>query len=377
MKSVEELVSKMVSIDSTNPAIVPGAAGEAELAHFIGEWLAQAGLEVQISEVLPGRPNLVAVARGSGGGKTLMLNGHLDTVGLNGMQNPHTPVLRDGRLYGRGSYDMKGGLAACMLTMAEAVRLHLAGDVIFTAVVDEEYTGLGTIDIAKKYRADAAIIAEPTELQLIVAHRGFVWLEVETQGVAAHGSRPHLGVDAILKMGKVLTALQELDLRMRAHPTHPLLGSGSLHASFINGGQEPSTYPEKCTLMLERRTIPGETPETVEAEVKTILVEIAAGDPAFKAVIRRGQAQPPMETPADAPLLPILQQAAQAELHQPVEGTGVSYWTDAATLQSAGIPCVLFGPLGAGAHAAEEWVDLASVQACARIYLETARNFCS
>lgn len=346
------------------------------MARFIAEWLVQAGLDVQVHEVMPGRPNVVAIAHGTGGGKTLMFNGHLDTVGLNGMQNPHTPVIRDGRLFGRGAYDMKGGLAACMLTMAEAIRLRLAGDVIFTAVMDEEYTGLGTMEVAKKVRADAAIIAEPTELQLIVAHRGFVWLEVETQGVAAHGSRPHLGVDAILKMGKVLTALQELDLRLRANPTHPLLGSGSLHASFINGGQEPSTYPEKCTLMLERRTIPGETPETVEAEVEAILAEIAAGDPAFKAFVRRGQAQPPMETPADTPLLTILQQAAQSELHHPVKGTGVSYWTDAATLQSVGIPCVLFGPLGAGAHAAEEWVDLESIQACSRIYLETARSFC-
>jgi len=213
-------------------------------------------------------------------------------------------------------------------------------------------------------------------LQLVVAHRGFVFLEIETIGIAAHGSRPHLGVDAILKMGKVLTALEALDLHLRAHPSHPLLGSGSLHASFIKGGQEPSTYPAECCLTLERRTIPGETPQTVQAEVETILSELSDQDPTFKAVVRQGDSQSPMETPSDAAILPVLQQAASQVLGHELQGSGVSYWTDAATLWGAGIPSLLFGPLGAGAHAAEEWVDLASVQACAEIYLETIKVFC-
>ncbi len=376
LSELEQLLFDLVAIDSTNPGIDPGAVGEAEIAQYITGWLKKAGIEVHLHESIPGRPNVVGIVRGSGGGKSLMLNGHMDTVGINGMQSPHKPVIRDGRLYGRGSYDMKGGLVACMLAMAEAARLNLAGDVIFTAVIDEELTGQGTREIARYYQADAAIIAEPTELQLVVAHRGFVFLEIETIGIAAHGSRPHLGVDAILKMGKVLTALEALDLHLRAHPSHPLLGSGSLHASFIKGGQEPSTYPAECRLTLERRTIPGETPQTVQAEVETILSELSDQDPTFKAVVRQGDSQSPMETPSDAAILPVLQQAASQVLGHELQGSGVSYWTDAATLWGAGIPSLLFGPLGAGAHAVEEWVDLASVQACAEIYLETIKVFC-
>ena len=284
--------------------------------------------------------------------------------------------IRDGRLYGRGSYDMKGGLAACMIALAGAARLNLAGDVIFCAVMDEELSGQGTRDIANIYRADAAIIAEPTELELVVAHRGFVFLQVETIGGAAHGSRPHLGVDAILKMGKVLSALEALDLDLRAHPSHPLLGSGSLHASFIKGGQEPSTYPAECRLTLERRTIPGETPQVVQAEVQAILDQLSGQDAAFRAVVIMGDCQPPMETPPDAAILPVIQQATRQVLGRELTGSGVSYWTDAATLWGAGIPSLLFGPLGAGAHAAEEWVDLASVQACAEVYLQTIQTFC-
>lgn len=292
------------------------------------------------------------------------------------MENPHLPIVRDGRMYGRGTYDMKGGLTACMLALVRAVRLDLAGDVVFTAVMDEELSGRGTRDISRIYRADAAIIAEPTELELVVAHRGFVFLEVQTMGVAAHGSRPHLGVDAIFKMGRVLKALEALDLDLRAHPSHPLLGSGSLHASFIKGGQEPSTYPAECSLTLERRTIPGENPQTVQAEVQAILDRFSIEDPTFQATLRTTDSQPPMETPPDAAILPVIRQAAHQVLAKECPDSGVSYWTDAATLSSVGIPSLLFGPLGAGAHAAEEWVDLDSVQACADVYLETIRKFC-
>lgn len=376
MDELTQILSDLVAIDSTNPGILPGAPGEAEIAAALAHWLKAAGLEVDVQEVLPGRPNVVGILRGAGGGKTLMLNGHLDTVGANGMAQPHHPTVQDGRMYGRGTYDMKGGLTACMLAMKAATRLNLAGDVIFCAVMDEELGGLGTQQISRQYRADAAIIAEPTELQLVVAHRGFVFVEVETIGVAAHGSRPHLGVDAIFKMGKVLRALDEFDQHLQAHPSHPLLGSGSLHASFIHGGQEPSTYPAQCLLTLERRTIPGETPHSVQTEMDRMLAALAAADPAFQYTLRLGASQPPMETPPDAEILPVILQAARQVLGYDPQPGGVSYWTDAATLWTAGIPSLLFGPLGAGAHAAEEWVDLQSMQTCAEVYLETIRLFC-
>ena len=261
-ENLEQLLFDLVAINSVNPDLVPGAPGEAEIAAYITRWLEQSGLEVQLIESVTGRPNVVAIARGTGGGRSLLLNGHMDTVGVSGMDGGWEPQVRDGRLYGRGAYDMKGGLAACMSAIAEVRKRGLRGDVILTAVMDEEYASLGTQELASRFRADGAIVAEFTELQLILAHRGFVWLEVETLGRAAHGSRPDLGVDAILKMGQVLMELEQLDHDLRSNPTHPLLGSGSLHASIINGGLEKSTYPTRCLLSLERRTLPGETPRT-------------------------------------------------------------------------------------------------------------------
>ena len=378
MQEPDQLLSDLVSINSINPDLVPGSPGEAEIAHYIAQWLERAGLEVQLIESASGRPNVVGAARGTGGGRTLLLNGHMDTVGVAGMPEAHQPRVdrAAGRLYGRGAYDMKGGLAACMLAIAEARKQHLRGDVIFTGVVDEEYASAGTMDLAKRFHADAAIVAEFTELQLILAHRGFVWLEVETIGRAAHGSRPDLGLDAIVKMGKVLTEMEKLDGRLCANPTHPLLGSGSLHASLIQGGQELSSYPERCLLSVERRTLPGETPEAVEGEFVRIIREIQHSDPSFQAVLRRGIDRSPLETRADADIVQVLQAASMKVLKRPLQISGVPFWTDAAILSAAGIPSVLFGPAGSGAHAVEEWVDLASVRTCAEIYLATAMSFC-
>jgi len=377
MTDLEQLLSDLVAIDSSNPDLNPGAAGEGAIARFIAGWLERAGLEVHLDEVRPGRPNVIGIARGKGGGRTLMLNGHIDTVSAGGMPNPLQPRLAGGRMYGRGAYDMKCGVTACMLAAARAKKLSLRGDVIFTGVMDEEYAGLGTLDVAKRYKADAAIVAEPTELSLIVAHKGFVWLEVETHGVGAHGSLADQGVDAIAKMGPVLTAIEQLGRELKARPAYPRLGHGSLHASLITGGQDLATYPAMCRLSVERRTLPGEAPAVVEAELHVVLDRLARADPDFKAVVRRTLDRAPMETPAGAAIVPVLSAAAAAVLGQPPTLDGVAYWTDAASLWQAGIPSVLFGPTGDGAHADEEWVELDSVRACAEIYLATARDFCA
>jgi acetylornithine deacetylase/succinyl-diaminopimelate desuccinylase family protein len=376
MEELNQLLSDLVSINSINPDLVPGSPGEAEIAHYIADWLKLNDLEVELVESVAGRPNVVGIARGTGGGKTLLLNGHMDTVGIAGMSDAHKPFIKEGRLYGRGSYDMKGGVAACMLAIAEARKQPLRGDVVFTAVIDEEYASVGTLDLANRFHADGAIVAEFTELQLILAHRGFVWLEVETIGKAAHGSRPDLGVDAIVKMGKVLTEIEKLDQNLRANPTHPLLGSGSLHASLIQGGQELSSYPERCLLSAERRTLPGESPESVEAEFLKIIRDIQRSDSSFNAVVQRGIDRSPLETSEEADIVKTIQVASVKALNHPPQIAGVQFWTDAAVLSAAGIPSVLFGPSGSGAHAVEEWVDLSSVKACAEIYLATAMSFC-
>lgn len=377
MDEIVNLLSDMVAINSINPDLVPNAPGEAEIAAYVARWLESAGLEVRVEEPVQGRPNVIGLARGTGGGKTLLLNGHVDTVGVTGMAAPFTPRIENGRLYGRGAYDMKCGLAACMIAAAGAVKHRLRGDVIVTAVMDEEYAGLGTLAVAERYGADGAIVAEPTELELVVAHKGFVWLDVETQGVAAHGSRPHLGVDAIAKMGHFLVELERLNVELSAHPAHPLLGHASIHASIITGGQELSSYPEGCVLSVERRTLPGETGAAVEKELQVIIDRLHQSDPYFKAVIRRGLERSPLETPDDDAIVRAVRDSAEKVLGRRAPSTGLSFWTDAASLSAAGIPTVLLGPVGEGAHATDEWVDLASVESCAEVYLQTAFRFCA
>ena len=255
------LLERLVSIDSVNPGL--GGPGEAEIAAFVAEWAAEAGLEVELDEAAPGRPNVIATARGSGGGKTLLLNAHLDTVGFGAMADPLVPRVQAGRLYGRGAYDMKGGLAACLVAAAEAARRGLRGDVVVTAVVDEELSSVGTQMALKRVRPDAAIVAEPTGMRVCIAHKGFVAFEVETHGRAAHGSRPDLGVDAIAKMGHVLVGLDALDRSLRERPTHPLLGSGSLHAGVVAGGigvldlPRPLPAPGRAPDGARRGPLPG------------------------------------------------------------------------------------------------------------------------
>ena len=386
MTELTNLLSDLVAINSVNPDLVPGAAGEGEIADYIAAWGRDAGLEVHVQEAAPKRPNVILIARGrsavstrSDGGKSLMLNAHTDTVGVSDMDAPFQPLIRDGRLYGRGAYDMKSGLAACMLAVKAAQEMALSGDVMLSAVVDEEYGSIGTEALVaqwERWQCDAALIAEPTELDISIAHRGFVWVDIETVGIAAHGSRPHLGVDAIAKMGKVLVALDAHDRAMRANPTHALLGSGSLHASLIRGGEEISMYPAHCQLQVERRTIPGETLESVEAETQDILDEIAAADPDFNARVRATFARSPYHIEPTHPLGQQLKRIAEARLGRAVSLIGSSWWMDSALFGEAGIPTVVLGPAGAGAHAIEEWVDLASVERCRDIYIDLIADFC-
>ncbi len=377
MSDVAGLAAELVAIESINPQIVAGGSGEVGVARFVAEWCERAGLETTLSELAPGRANVVAVARGTGGGRSLMLNAHMDTVGVAGMTTPFEPRLTDGRLYGRGSYDMKGSLAACMLATAEAKRHGLRGDVILTAVADEELASIGTEAVAASIRADAAIVTEPTELQLAVAHRGFVHLEVEVQGRAAHGSRPHLGIDAITKMGRVLVGIEELDRRLRATPTHRYVGSGSVHASLIEGGQEFSSYPARCLLQAERRTIPGETAALAEQELGEIVASAGEGDQDFSATLRAPISREPFEVAEDAEIVRTVRRQAGDVLGTEPELVGVSFWADSALLAAAGIPTVLCGALGEGAQAEGEWVDGASLVGCVEIYLGVAAELCA
>jgi acetylornithine deacetylase len=366
---VATLLTSLVRINSINPSLVPTGPGEATIARFVKSWLNQRGIPSELDEAAPGRHSIIARVKGSGGGRSLLLNAHLDTVGVSGMTDPFAGRASDGRLYGRGSYDMKGSLAACMLALSDIRPGDLKGDVLLTAVADEEYASLGTQSVLRHITADAAIVTEPTALQVCVAHKGFSWHEFTTHGRSAHGSRPDLGIDAIAHMGHILTRLENLQDELRRRPAHPLLGHASVHASIIAGGQELSSYPEACTLQVERRTLPGETIAAVEQEFETILKDLRASQ-------RTVLVRPPFSVPEDAPIVEALRNQASQIVGQPPAVIGQTFWMDAAFLSAAGIPTVVFGPDGAGAHAAEEWVDLGSVAACRHVLTATIRAFC-
>ena len=366
-----ELLSTLVSIDSVNPSLVAGGAGEAEIAAFIAGWARRNGLDAKVLEETPGRPSILARARGTGGGRTLLLCGHIDTVNVEGMTDPHSPRVDGARLYGRGAYDMKGGVAAALVACREAARLGLAGDVVVAAVADEEHASLGVQEALRAVRADAAVVTEPTELQIAVAHKGFVWAEIEVTGQAAHGSRPHLGVDAIVKAGPILTAIGALDLALTGRK-HPLLGRGSVHASTISGGAELSSYPAQCLVGLERRTLPGETAADVEAEIDALLDGCRAADADLVAEKRMGLVREPFEVDEDEDIVRAVRAAAGAD--RPIGGA--SYWADAAFIAAAGIPTVLFGPGGEGAHAQVEWVSIDDTETVARTLVDVAAAIC-
>ncbi len=364
MEDVAALTLALMEIDSVNPSLVPGAAGEPEIAAFIASWAADRGLEADVLEATPGRPSVVVRARGTGGGRTLLLCGHIDTVNAEGVAPPR----RDGdRLHGRGGYDMKAGVAAALATAEHALSLDLSGDVLVAAVADEEHSSIGVQEVLAQVHADAAIVTEPTELAVVVAHKGFVWADVEVRGVAAHGSRPHLGVDAIVKAAPVLAGIGALDEQLKT-VTHPLLERGSVHAGTIRGGIEQSSYPERCVVSVERRTLPGETAAGFEAELAAF-----CGD----ATITTTLVREPFEIGPDHELVAtVVAEAAGVLGRQPHVG-GASYWADAAFIAAAGIPTVMFGPAGEGAHALEEWVSVSSTEQVAQTLAAVAARICA
>jgi acetylornithine deacetylase/succinyl-diaminopimelate desuccinylase-like protein len=364
-RALAALAASLVETESVNPGLAATGSGERAAAEVVAAWARAAGLEVELDEALPGRPNVLVTAPGTGGGRTLLLNGHLDTVGVAGMAEPFAASTRSGRLFGRGAYDMKGAVAAALVAAARAREEELAGDVVVACVTDEELASAGTERLLRACAADGAIVCEPTDERICVAHKGFAGFEVETQGRAAHGSRPDLGIDAIAAMGPVLTRLAELAARLEQETRHELLASASVHASLIEGGQEYSSYPTRCLLTGERRTLPGETEADIERELRGLIEGTGAtGRVTF--------AREPFEIDPSHELPQLVLRAAGADrLH------GIAFWTDAALLAGAGIPTVLYGPTGAGAHATEEWVELDSLERCSLVYLEPARAFCT
>jgi acetylornithine deacetylase len=377
-RAATNLLGELVKIDSVNPSLVPGAKGEAEIAEYLVDWLKNLGLKARVDVLKKGRCNAIGILNGSGEGKSLMLNGHTDTVGYDYMTiDPLKPVVKDGRMYGRGTYDMKGGLVASLSALKAIVEsgIQLRGDVVVAGVCDEEYSSIGTERLMEKTRVDAAIVGESSALQIERCHKGFAWIEVESKGVAAHGSAWQIGVDAISKMGKVLTGLEEIGEELHKKK-HPMVGPGSIHASIIKGGLEFSTYPDKCLLHIERRLIPGEEKKDIEKEMESLLKKVANADPKFRAsyeiIFYRG----PMDVPEKEELCQLILACSKEAIQLTPAFIGGSGWLDTQIIWEKGIPAVSYGPAGDGAHSAVEWVDLESVMDAAKVQELVIRRFC-
>ncbi len=378
---VHNLLRDLVAIDSVNPSLAPGARGEAEAAHFLRDWLATHGVEAELQEASTegalSRPNVIARLGPESGRAALLIVAHVDTVGAGDMPEPFTPRERDGRLYGRGALDIKSGVAAMCAAAARLAqqKAKLSKPLLIAAVVDEECNSLGTQALVKRVAAEAAVVMEPTDLRLCIAHKGYAWLEVTTRGRAAHGSLPEEGRDAIAHMGRVLAQMEVFDAGLAVSTPHPLLGRASVHASLISGGHELSSYPAECRLQVERRTLPGESDAQIESELRSLIASLARADRDFRSEVKLLASRQPYEIASTAPIATAAAAALRQVTGSP-EVCGMSFWTDTALLAEAGIPGVVFGPRGRGLHGADEYVELASVSTCAEVLHRLALETC-
>ncbi len=372
-----ELLRAMVRLDSVNPDLVPGAAGEAAIAAWCGEWLTRHGFEVHRLEGHPGRPSVVGIRRGTGGGRSLLLNGHTDTVSVAGYDgDPFDPVERDGRLYGRGAFDMKSGLAAAMVAAVRATQVPLAGDVLVACVADEEFGSIGTEEVVAQFRADAAIVVEPTQLGVTLAHRGFAWFEIVLTGRAAHGSMPEQGIDTIAHATRVLNAIEALRARLQAVPRHPMLGHSAVRVSMIEGGEDAATVAAECRITIERRALPDETVASVEAELRRLLDTLASQDPEFRYTLTRLIGRDAFEADPESPIVTTVMRHTERVLGTTPVVRGDPFWTDAGLTHGAGMQSLLVGVVGGGAHAATEWVEVASVHRVTDLLTGVITEFC-
>lgn len=370
------LARALVATPSVNPELDPAGTGEAAVAELAADWLRAWGFAVELVDAAPGRPSVLARLE-RGPGRSLILNGHLDTVGVDGMTiDPFDPVVRDGRLWGRGSADMKGGVAAALAAGRDAASGDFNGTLIVALTADEEEQGRGARRLVEEgLTADGAVVCEPTGLDIMSAHKGFTWLELTFRGRAAHGSRPDRGVDAIRHAGLFLSRLDALEAALEEREPHPLLGAGSVHAGTIRGGTAPSVYPASCTLTLERRTLPGESAEAFRTEVEFVLGQLRSRVPALDTVQEVTLHRDGSEVPPDHPLVDAVADAARSAGVEPTTA-GMTAWVEAVTFNAAGTPALCFGPGSIdAAHSADESVAVREIRAAHRTLRALVESF--
>jgi acetylornithine deacetylase len=371
-RSLEELLGALVACDSTNPGLVAGGAGEAAVAALIVQELALAGLEVELSDALPGRPNVVGRLRGTGGGPVLMLCGHTDVVAA--PASLFTPRVRDGRMFGRGTSDMKGGLAAALLAARALAADPPAGDLVVAAVADEEWRSAGAEALLRTTRADAAIVLETTGLDIVTEHGGFAWFELESTGSEAAGDDTENGRDAIAYLGAALSEIAALDRRLARGPAEPY-GRPSVHVGTVAGGAQLSAWPGRAVAAVERCLTARERPDDVRAELADVATRARAREPELELELRELLMRPGTTLAASHPIVTALAQAFRGVAGRAPLLRGDMGWMDSGVLSEGGIPSIVFGPIGGGEHTDQEWVELASIALCADVLVAAARSF--
>lgn len=374
-----ELLEAMVRIESVTPWLIPTGSGEAKIAAFIAAWLDKAGADVEVEEVQPGRPNVLARLPGTGGGPTLCLNAHSDTVGYAGWPaGALTPRMDGDRMYGLGAADDKSGCAAAMLVLAAIAGsgVRLRGDLLVACVADEEGSSIGSAHLAQQGGIDAAIVIEPQPThEIVVEHQGFGWIDVITRGVAAHGCEPDVGVDAIVHLAAVISRLHRLDQqKFQPHPS-PLNGRTVFHTGTITGGTDYATYPDTAIVGIEIGTQPGEQLSERVAEIEAIFAEIASTEPGFSGEVVIKLEREPFVAHGHEALQRVVVAAITDVLGREPTITGMNGWTDAALLQAAGIPTLLIGSTGGNYHAPNEWASISELVKLCDILERTALSY--
>ena len=375
-----EILSEMVKIDSVNPFDSEGK-GEIEFGKYLSDFLKNLGLDVEEQSAGNGRFNVLGFFEGKSAGPTIMLNSHMDTVGVEGMKDPFKPKIINEELYGRGSCDAKGSLASMAMALEALVKSKkkIKGKIMMAAVCDEEYKSIGTDRLVDKYKADYAVVGEPTELRLGTAHKGFIWVKLAVKGKAAHGSVPEQGVDAIEEMASLITDLKELRHEYEHRPPHPLLGEPKLHMGTIKGGTAPSIVPDLCELILERRNLPGETEESVLKEVKKIAEKAQKKDLSLVVDISSPFQRIPFEVNYSDPFIKTFRDTYEEVLGSKAVICGLPYWTDAAIISGRSkIPVCVFGPGDIKyAHSHDEHIKISELVDAAKVYAALINSICS
>ncbi len=380
------LTAQLVGIDTVNPGLVPGAAGEREAVLVLADRLRRSGLRVELVEADGhDRPSLLATHRGSRPGRTLVLNGHLDTVGVAGMDAPFAARVVEDRMLGRGTADMKAGVAGLVVAAEAAATADLPGELVLALVADEEDASLGTeavLEVLSRRDAlpDACLVGEPTGLDVAVAHRGFALVEVVLRGRAAHSSQPAEGVNAVTHLGRLLHAVELAGEELAGRTPHPLVGSPSLMATVASGGSSPFVLAAEAVAVVERRTVPGESADVALREVEALVAALHRRDPSVAATLTVPATREAWEhdgAGAAGELRDRLADGLTSTGRAAPDAVGAPYWMESALWEAAGVPAVVCGPTGGGLHAVDEWVDLGQVRAFPAAVLHAATRFCA